>query len=197
MSSTVCRAKNPSTCHYHGDRSAYHTRVLKNTLSVAREVYQASSSDSERIEAYYNLQEAEMLYYGTEEGRDSLINHINSTDSSSKRSHWLEVLSKADLRREFLESQGGWVEPSKPTPQLPSTGYREYTSSTGHQMVVLYAGPHDSAPLECKYEWDRTTGKIFYEEGQDLESFRILGRADNPETAQKIAQDWYATQSRG
>lgn len=196
MTSTVCRAKNPSTCHYHGERSAYHTRVLKNKLSVAREVYQASSNDSERMEAYYHLQEAEALYYGTEEGRTSLINHINSTDNSGKRSHWLEVLSKADLRREFLESQGGWAEPARSIPQLPSTGSREYTTDSGHQMVVLYAGPHNSAPLQCKYEWDKTTGKIFYEEGDDLESFRILGKATTPEVARKIAQDWYATQSR-
>jgi len=195
MTSTVCQAKNPDECRYHGTRSVYHTNRLKNTMTLARDVYKAAGTQSEKMEAYFNLQNSEVEYYGTEEGRTSLIHHINTTDNPQHKSHWLEILTKADAKREFFESQdNSWAPPSPlKKKSLMFGNLAAKTDTSGHQVTSLSTGKYDNG-VEYHFEWDQTRGMVFYAETNDIESLRGLGKATTLEQAKKVSETWYQSQ---
>jgi hypothetical protein len=195
MTSTVCKAKNPDECRYHGTRSTYHTTRLKNTMVLARDVYKAAETQSEKMEAFFNLQNSEVEYYGTEEGRTSLIHHINTTDNAQHRSHWLQILDKADAKREFFESQDNtWAPPLPPRIKpLLFGNLVTHADANGHQVTPLSTGKYDNG-VEYHFEWDETRGMVFYEETDDVESMRGLGKATTLEQAKKVSETWYQSQ---
>ena len=192
MNSTVCRAKNPNTCQYHGTGSSSNTRLLRDTMMVARSVYQAAS-ESEKFAAYYNLQDAEEAYYGTDEGRSSLIAHINRESDPTKKQHWLEVLDRADKRREFVENQLASLTTKEPVtykPKLLFNANMRVETSNGRKYVILADGTYPDG-RNYMFDWDQTSGRILYEESGDPDSGRLLGIATDVGTARNICENWY------
>jgi hypothetical protein len=192
MTSTVCRAKNPSSCQYHGTSASSNTRVLRDTMNVARSVYKAASP-SEQFEAYYNLQDAEEAYYGTDEGRASLIATINSNVDSPNRNHWLGILERADKKREFIETQMATLA-DKQNPEhkisLPFNHNMKVEEYGGRKYVALANGSYSDG-REYSFDWDQTSGQVVYEEKDDLDSMRTLGVAKDIGTAKNVCENWY------
>jgi hypothetical protein len=102
---TTCQAKDKDSCRYHGTRASSHTRMLRDKLRIAREVYKVSSTKNERIEATYYLKDAEIEYYSTDEGRAKLSEHITASTNEKKRDYLTSILVSADQKREFMELQ--------------------------------------------------------------------------------------------
>lgn len=191
MSSTPCRAKNPSTCQYHGASASSTTRVLRDTMLVARSVYKAAA-DGEKFEAYYNLQESEEAYYGTEEGRASLIEYINTSDNSSNKENWLQILDRADKRREFVETNVATRSdhPSTQKEPLVFNQNMRVENLNGRKYVTLADGAYSDG-IEYAFDWDQTSGQILYEEVGDTDSMRILGFAQDVGAAKNVCENWY------
>jgi hypothetical protein len=160
---------------------------------VARSVYKAAS-DSEKFEAYYNLQDAEEAYYGTNEGRASLIAHINSTEDSTTREHWIQVLDRADAKREFIEKQmmasAGDRETSDKKVSLPFNPNMRVEEYGGKKFVMLANGSYSNG-TEYKFDWDQTSGQVLYEEKDDIDSMRIIGVAKDIGSAKNLCTYWY------
>lgn len=192
MTSTVCRAKNTSTCQYHGTGASSTTRVLRDTMNVARSVYKAAA-ESEKFAAYYNLQDAEEAYYGTEEGRAALISIINTNADSPNRSHWLEILDRADKKREFIETQMATLA-DKHNPEqrfiLPFNQNMKVEEHNGLKYVAMANGSYSDG-REYYFDWDQQTGQIIYEEKDDVDSMRILGVAKDIGAAKAVCENWY------
>ena len=192
MTSTVCRAKNPSSCQYHGTGAASNTRMLRDTMNVARSVYKAAAP-SEQFEAYYNLQDSEEAYYGTDEGRAALISVINSNADSPDRGHWLGVLDRADKKREFIETQMATLV-GKQNPErkisLPFNQNMRVEAHGGRKYVALANGSYPDGS-EYSYDWDQTSGQVIYEEKDDLDSMRTLGVAKDIGSAKNLCENWY------
>lgn len=163
-------------------------------MAVARSVYKAAS-EAEKLEAYYNLQDAETAYYGTDEGRASLIQHINDNADSSNRKHWMEILDRADSRREFVETQIASL--SKATPQeavLPFNPNMRVEASKGRKYVVVANGAYSDG-IEYGFDWDQNSGRILYEEKNNPDSMRILGSATDIGSAKSVCQNWFSKQA--
>lgn len=192
MTSTVCRAKNPSTCQYHGTGASSNTRVLRDTMNVARSVYKAASP-SEQFEAYYNLQDAEEAYYGTDEGRAALISVINTNADSPNRSHWLGILDRADKKREFIETQMATLADRQNPDQriaLPFNPNMKVEEYNGRKYVAMANGSYSNGK-EYSFDWDQQTGQVIYEEKDDIDSMRTLGIAKDIGTAKALCENWY------
>jgi hypothetical protein len=196
MTTTVCKAANPRECRYHGVRSSSHTRLLRDKMSLARNVYKAANTQSEQMDAYHSLQEAEADYYSTDEGRNSLVEHINKTTDSITRKHWLSILEKADQKREFSELQEASAN------QTANQRYvrfslkfapTEVETPTGQKIIKLSTGKYRSGE-EYHFDWDETRGIVFYEESDDVDSIRSLGQASSLQKAKEISEDWYNRQ---
>lgn len=192
MTSTVCRAKNPSVCQYHGTGAYSNTRVLRDTMNVARSVFSAASP-SEKFEAYYNLQDAEAAYYGTEEGRAALIALINNNADSPHRSHWLEILDRADKKREFIETQIATLADKRSSEKrvvLPFNQNMKVEELNGRKYVVMATGSYSDGK-EYSFDWDQQTGQIIYEEKDDIDSMRVIGIAKDIGAAKAVCENWY------
>jgi hypothetical protein len=166
-------------------------------MNVARSVFKAAS-DSEKFEAYYNLQDAEAAYYGTDEGRASLIESINANSDSPNRGHWLEILDRADKKREFIETQMATIADKQNSAKISllfnqNMRVEEYN---GRKYVAMADGAYSDG-REYSFSWDQTTGQVLYEEKDDLDSMRILGVAKNIGSAKELCDNWYQkTESR-
>lgn len=192
MTSTVCRAKNPSSCQYHGTGSSSNTRMLRDTMNVARSVHKAASP-SEAFEAYYNLQDAEEAYYGTDEGRASLITVINSNADSPNRGHWLGILDRADKKREFIETQMATLADKHDSEQkmsLPFNSNMKVEEYNGRKYVALANGSYSDG-REYAFDWDQTSGQVIYDEKNDPDSMRTLGVAKDVGAAKNLCENWY------
>jgi hypothetical protein len=192
MTSTVCRAKNPSTCQYHGTGASSNTRMLRDTMNVARSVFKAAAP-SEQFEAYYNLQDAEEAYYGTDEGRASLITVINDNTDSPNRTHWLEVLDRADKKREFIETQMATLADKQHPDQknsLPFNPNMRVEEYNGRKYVALANGSYSDG-REYSFDWDQSSGQVLYEEKDDIDSMRTLGIAKDIGSAKNLCSNWY------
>jgi len=110
MTGTKCKAVSRERCSFHGTRSASHTRRLRDRMLLSREVLKAASTESERLNAQLYVEDAEIDYYGTDEGRASLEAHISSTTNEETRNHWVRMLGKADIKREFNELHEQYVD---------------------------------------------------------------------------------------
>jgi hypothetical protein len=161
-------------------------------MNVARSVYEAAS-ESEKFEAYYNLQDAEAAYYGTDEGRASLISVINTNADSPNRGHWLEILDRADKKREFIETQMATLA-DKLHPEkrifLHFNQNMKVEEYNGRKYVAMANGSYSDG-REYSFDWDQSTGKVIYEEKDDIDSMRILGVAKNINTAKALCESWY------
>lgn len=163
-------------------------------MAIARSVYKAAS-ETEKMEAYYNLQDAETAYYGTDEGRASLIQHINDNSDSPNRKHWLEILDRADSRREFVETQIASL--SKHTTQeavLPFNPNMRVEASKGRKYVVVANGAYSDG-IEYAFDWDQNSGRILYEEKNNPDSMRVLGTATDIGAAKNLCQSWFGKQA--
>lgn len=192
MTSTVCRAKNPSICQYHGTGASSNTRVLRDTMNVARSVYKAAS-ESERFEAYYNLQDAEAAYYGTDEGRAALISVINTNTDSPNRGHWLDILDRADKKREFIETQMATLADKQNPEQriiLPFNQNMKVEEYNGRKYVSMANGSYSDG-RQYSFDWDQSTGQVIYEEKDDIDSMRTLGVAKDIGAAKALCENWY------
>lgn len=192
MTSTVCRAKNPSSCQYHGTGASSNTRVLRDTMNVARSVYKAAAP-SEQFEAYYNLQDSEEAYYGTDEGRAALISVINTNADSPNRGHWLEVLDRADKKREFIETQMATLADKQNSGQaasLPFNQNMKVETHGGRKYVALANGSYPDGS-EYSYDWDQSSGQVIYAEKEDIDSMRTLGVAKNISSAKNLCENWF------
>lgn len=192
MNSTVCRAKNPASCQYHGTGASSTTRILRDTMLVARSVFKIAS-ESEKLEAYYNLQDAEEAYYGTDEGRNSLTDYINTVQDSSSKKHWLEVLERADKKREFIETQIATLadkQNSETKDSLTFVQNMRVEEYNGRKYVVLAKGSHPDG-REYIFDWDQSSGKVLYEELNEIDSARILGLAKEIGSAKNLCQNWH------
>lgn len=180
-----CRSKNPANCPYHGSSADSHTRRLRDTMIVARSVFSAASED-EKLVAYLNLSEAEEAYYGTEEGRRSLMEHIEKTPQSSPdRMHWEEMLAKADMRREFIES-GVAASPTATTINFHSK--LSFSDKDGTKVVTLGTG--SVAGEEYVFDWEQTEGFVSCQKN-DTSVAEILGKAKNISSAKNLCEEWH------
>ena len=196
MTSTICRAKNPATCQYHGSGASSNTRKLRDTMMVARSVFNAASH-SEKFEAYYNLQDAETAYYGTEEGRASLIDSINSTTDAKSRTHWLEILAKADQKREFIETQMNSRNDQRNHAEPDSLVFNQNmkVEDFGGRKYVLMADGAYPDGTKYRFDWDQSSGQVAYEEEGDEESMRVLGAARDLTSAKSLCSNWFSRTS--
>lgn len=194
--STICKAQDPRTCRYHGSGSSAYITKIRNKMELARQVHSAASTQSERLDAQYNVAQAELEYYGTEEGRSSLISHINTTENLEYRQYWQKLITEADEKREFWEQTEAWAKPA-PRPQHKLTfndpASSTYITGNSHTMVRLSSGKYKSQE-EYSFEWDATNGQVLYEESDNIESFRILGTATDLKQAQSLANRWFHAQ---
>jgi hypothetical protein len=110
MTGTKCKAESRERCPFHGTRSASHTRRLRDRMLLSREVLKAANTESEQLNAQMYLEEAEIDYYGTDEGRMSLETHIQNTVNKDVQAHWMMLLSKADIKREFNELHDQYID---------------------------------------------------------------------------------------
>lgn len=161
-------------------------------MNVARSVFNAAS-EAEKFEAYYNLQDAEEAYYGTDEGRASLISVINTNADSPNRGHWLEVLDRADKKREFIETQMA-TRADKQTPDrkasLPFNQNMRVEEHGGRKYVAIADGSYSDG-REYSFDWDQSSGQVLYEEKDDIDSMRVLGVAKDIGAAKNLCSNWY------
>lgn len=191
MTSTICRAKNPASCQYHGTGSASNTETLRNTMLVARDVMKVAQG-AETFTAKYNLEEAETAYYGTEEGRTSLIASINTEANEQVRSYWTQLLQKADSKREFIESATAQVVKGKVA--LPfKRDLKVESDGNGRKSVLLAEGAYTNG-TGYSFDWDQKSGLIFYGEDENEDSFKSLGKATNLTVAKRISEEWFNAQ---
>lgn len=161
-------------------------------MNVARSVYKAAS-DAEKFEAYYNLQDAEVAYYGTDEGRSSLIACINENVDSPNRDHWLSILERADQKREFVEGQLASFTDKQGATTKPILRFNQnmrVEEYNGRKYVALATGSYPDG-TGYNFDWDQTSGAVTYEEKDDIDSMRMLGIAKDIGAAKNLCQHWY------
>lgn len=77
------------------------------------------------MKAAESLKEAELSYYSTEEGRKSLLAHIDKSDNFEQRRIWSAIIQNADMKRELEEVQQSYSStvPTFPDLQVPRSIY--------------------------------------------------------------------------
>ena len=190
-----CQAKVPSECYYHGVHSVFYTKMLRNKMLVARSVNAAAKTDNEKLEAYMHLQDAEELYYGTEEGRTALMDNIRMVKDGDLKSHWEDVLTRADTRREFIETgvqqfqqhpvpANPWA--PKPKPVQVRKPLTTVSSTTMRRTEKLPSGE------TVVYEWDKNSHAVHVEIVDDVDSMRRIGSASSQDKAETLISEWHA-----
>ena len=110
-----CKAKNPTMCRYHGVDAERVTKSRKTTVDkMYTRVVNAYQYMLERkpeqapayLEAYLAVktsqQEADLLYYGTDEGEEKLVQQINETEDLNEKLKLETLHHQAVAQRQSL-----------------------------------------------------------------------------------------------
>lgn len=163
---------------------------------MARTVYAAASTQSEKLEAYMLLQDAEELYYATTEGRDALVTNIQTVKEGDLKSHWVNVLDRADSRRQFVESGVEGLRNQFPAPDSPWAEPNKVTKPALKTLVdagdVMRRSETLPSGEKITYEWDKNRKTVWVEVEDNVEDSRAIGSASTVTEAETLIARWHS-----
>lgn len=196
MAQSPCRAKNPAECKFHGSKSVFHTRVLRDKYKVAHEVYLAAKSSQKQEllwDAYNGLREAEKQYFATEEGSAHLSGLINATSDTQHKTIYLDLQKRSEEYRLSEEASILAAPMSSTAPKnirLPKPKTMLNSTVNGETLHMLSEGDTQNGKT-WGITWNERTGTILYGAAEEYDKMQFLGRADSLEKAQAKAAQWY------
>lgn len=188
-----CQAGIPASCRYHGFDSVAHTRVLKQKLEIATQIYKAYHGQTEAYKAFATLREAQIEYYSTTQGLEEIEIVLSKTDLTSRQKTEISAVHKTALETRITYEKSITADSAflpiapKPYKELPPaqlTG-AESENDTYNLSMFRQAGKLSSI------DYDPDKGLILFSTLKNAEEATLIGKAENVEEATRKATAWY------